>query len=131
MTYQELMARVNANKSNMGNIPVSRAWNYNEPYKAIIMECTEKEGSQIEVTIAFKAGANIVEKTFLFYTEGKAAHFWNEFIDNAFPEADELTWDQVLGRPFVVEIIKNDRFDNLRVLSGYLGEYPDEVEGLE
>lgn len=131
MTYQEMMAKMKANKRNMGNIPVSRAWNYAEPYKVIVIDFVEQEESQVEVTIAFKAGGKIVEKTFQFHTEGKAAHFWNEFIDNAFPEADNRTWDEVLGRPFSAEIVKNDKFENLHILSGYKGDYPAEVEGLE
>lgn len=131
MTYQEMMARVKANKSNMTSIPVSRAWNYKEPYKVIVIDLVKKEDSQVDVIIAFKVGDKIVEKTFLFNTEGKAAHFWNEFIDNAFPEAGDRTWDEVLGRPFSAEIVKNDKYENLHVLSGYKGDYPDEVEGLE
>lgn len=131
MTYQEMMAKVNANKSNMGSIPVSRVWNYNEPYKVIIIDFVEQEGTQVDVTIAFKAGGKIVEKVFQFHTEGKAAHFWNEFIDTAFPEVGDRTWDEVLGRPFSAEIVKNDKFENLHILSGYKGDYPDDVEGLE
>lgn len=131
MTYQEMMAKVKANKSNMTSIPVSRAWNYGEPYKAIVIELVEKEDSQVDVTIAFKAGGKIIEKTFQFTTEGKASFYWNEFVDAAFPEAGDRTWDEVLGRPFSTEIVKNDKFDNLRVLSGYKGDYPEEVEGLE
>ena len=131
MTYQEMMERMKVNKSNMGSIPVSRVWNYNEPYKVIIIDFVEKEDGQVDVTIAFKTGGKIVEKTFLFHTEGKAAHFWNEFIDSAFPEVGDRTWDEVLGRPFSAEIVKNEKFENLHILSGYKGDYPDEVEGLE
>lgn len=131
MTYKEMMERVKANRSNVPNIPVSRVWNYKEPYKAIVIDFVEQEESQVDVTIAFKAGGKIVEKTFQFHTEGKAAHFWNEFIDSAFPEVGDRTWNQVLGRPFSAEIVKNEKFENLHILSGYKGDYPDEVEGLE
>ena len=131
MTYQEMMTKVNANKSNMASIPVSHAWNYSQPYKATVINFVEQEGSRVDITIAFKAGGKIIEKTFQFHTEGKAAHFWNEFIDNAFPEVGDRTWDEVLGRPFSAEIVKNETYDNLHILSGYKGDYPDEVEGLE
>lgn len=131
MTYQEMMAKVQANKSSMVNIPISRDWNYKEPYKFITINFEQLEDSKIDVTVAFKAGDKIVEKSFLFHTEGKASHYWNEFIDSAFPEARDRTLDEVLGRPFAAEIVKNDKFDNIRVLSGYKGDYPDEVEGLE
>lgn len=131
MTYKEMMDKVKANKGNVANIPISRSWNYKEPYKVIVVDMVEKEESQVEVVIAFKAGDKIIEKIFQFHTEGKAAHFWNEFVENAFPDVGERTWDEVLGRPFSAEIIKNDKFENLHVLSGYKGDYPDEVEGLE
>ena len=131
MTYKEMMEKVKANKSNMASVPVSRAWNYKEPYKVIVINIVEQEDSQVAVTVAFKVGGKIIEKTFTFTTEGKASFYWNEFIDNAFPEAGDRTWDEVLGRPFSAEIVKNDKFENLHVLSGYKGDYPDEVEGLE
>lgn len=131
MTYQEMMAKLMDKKGSVSRNPVSRVWNYKEPYKVIVIDFAEQEDSLVDVTIAFKAGDKIVEKTFQFHTEGKAAHFWNEFVDNAFPDAGERTWDEVLGRPFSAEIVKNDKFENLHILSGYKGDYPDEVEGLE
>ena len=131
MTYKEMMEKVKANKSNMASVPVSRVWNYKEPYKVIVIDFVEQEDSQVAVTVAFKVGGKIIEKTFQFTTEGKASFYWNEFVDAAFPEAGDRTWDEVLGRPFSAEIVKNDKFDNLRVLSGYKGDYPEDVEGLE
>ena len=131
MTYQELMAKVKNSKSGMANIPVSRSWNYNEPCKMIVTACEPKEGSQVDITVAFKASGKIIEKTFQFTTEGKASFFWNQFVDNAFPDAEDRNWDDVIGRPFSAEIVKNDSYDNLHVLSGYRGDYPEEVEGLE
>ena len=115
MTYQEMMEKVNSNKGLKGNIPVSRVWNYNEPCKVVIIDFVEKNDSQIDVTIAFKVGNKIIEKIFSFHTEGKASHFWNEFIENAFPNTDDLTGDDILGRPFVAEIVRNDRFENIKV----------------
>ena len=131
MTYQEMMEKINNNKGTKGGVAVSRVWNYNEPYKVVIIDFVEKNNSQIEVTIAFKVGNKIIEKIFHFQTEGKAAHFWNEFIENAFPDTDDLTGDDILGRPFVAEIVKNERYENIKVLSGYEGEFPEAAEGLE
>lgn len=131
MTYQEMMEKINMNKGSKGNVAVGRVWKYNDPIKVVIIDLDEKQDSQIDVTIAFKAGNKIIEKIFPFHTEGKASNYWNEFIEKAFPKVDELTGDDILGRPFVVEIVRNERFDNIKVLSGYEGDFPEEAEGLE
>lgn len=130
MTYQEMMERVNANRTNSRPVPISRAWNYEEPYKMIIIESQESDDVHFNVTVAFKVENKIVERTFLFSKEGKASYFWEEFFSSAFPNVEETTWDQIYGRPFAAKIIKNGAYDNLKVLSGYKGEFPEEPEGL-
>lgn len=134
LTYTEMMKRVQINRGTVCNsrIGVTHKWNYAEPYKMICLEFKEVGDSKIEVTYGIKVGEEFVEKSRLYSTEGKAAYYWEQFIEAAFPYAsEETTLDMLLGRPFAAEIVKNEGYDNIKVLSGYRGEFPDEVEGLE
>ena len=42
-----------------------------------------------------------------------------------------MNWEDVFGRPFVAKIVKNDRYENIKVISGYMGDFPEVPEGLE
>ena len=132
MTYEEMMQQLQYNRSNSSKSVIGNffKWNYGEPYKMICLDCKE-EFPKVELTFAFKVDDEYVQKKQEYTVDGNAAFFWKQFIENAFPNvSEELTIDMIIGRPFVAEIIKNGNFDNLHVLSGYTGDFPEDVEGL-
>lgn len=134
MTYADMMAKVNASKGTVtkARIGISHKWNYDEPYKMICLDFKETDNGKMDVTYGFKVNGEFVEFTRGYPIEGKAAYYWDQFINSAFPYAsDDVTLDMLLGRPFSAEIVKNDGFNNIKVLSGYKGDFPDEMEGLE
>lgn len=134
MKYEEIIAKMNEKRRSAGGkslLAVSHKWDYNKPYRMMIEDYREVDDARIELTFGIKVDKEFAEKALLFTTDGRGSYYWTNFIAEAFPnEPEGLTLDMIIGRPFVAEIKKNDRFDNIQVLSGYEGDYPDEVEGL-
>ena len=132
MTYEEMMSQLQLNRSNSSKRAIGSffKWNYNEPYKMVCLACKE-EIPKVELTFAFKVEDEFLQKKQTYIVDGTGVFFWKQFIESAFPTiSDDFTIDMLIGRPFVAEIVKNGGFDNLRVLSGYTGDFPEEVEGL-
>ncbi len=132
ITYDEMMSKVRSNKGNTLARYRTHKWNYKEPYKMMFTEVKEQEKGRLQITVGFKVDDEFLEKNFTFIVDGNALFYYEQFMEKAFPGApEELSFDAFLGRPFSAEIIKKDGFDNLSILSGYKGEYPEEPEGLE
>lgn len=133
MTYDEMMEQLQLNRSNCYKRVIGgfHKWNYGEPYKMVCLNCKEETGNKVELTFAFKVDEEFVQKKQTYILEGNGSFYWNQFISGAFPNiSDDFTTDMLIGRPFVAEIVKNGGFDNLHVLSGYSGDFPEVVEGL-
>ena len=132
ITYEEMMSKIRSNKGNTLARYRTHKWNYEEPYKMMFTEVKEQENGRLQITVGFKVDDEFLEKNFLFIAEGSGSYYYEQFMEKAFPGAsEEMPFDVFLGRPFSAEIIKKDGYDNLHVLSGYKGEYPEEAEGLE
>jgi hypothetical protein len=131
MKYEDLLQKMQERRRNkLGiNHSLGHRWDYNRPYEMLITDIAEGESGRLNITFAIKLEKDYVEKTISFITEGKGAFFWDDFITKAFPNPPEgLSLEDIIGRPFRAEIVKNDRYDNISILSGYTGSYSDEVE---
>ena len=95
-----------------------KAWDYNIPYKCIVVNAYTRENFIIiEVGISLTdSDEDFQVESFPFSINGTARRFFDRFIDTAFPDKEELKVGDIIGKSFIGEIVDRNGYTNIQAI---------------